>query len=370
MSSNYMPPLNAPRAQKWNLISLLFSLFYFLPAFVSINSLVPLDWVKIVLGYVSFLGLYFWGLNSDTKNALYPILAILLCCVLLSFFTPGTNALFGFAMFLTAYYFPFKKGIWFLVLALGLEVFVFAYLRNYNFMFLGIAMFLSIALYINAAFVRKDIQHRFTEARDQEQIQQLATIAERERISRDLHDLLGHSLSSIALKAELAEKLIKAGQQDNAMKEIAEVAQLSRGALSEVRESVSGLKKTGIAAEFKVMCERLQSAGFTSECLNNLPTEHKLSPELETTLILLLKEASTNILRHSQGDKARLELDCQNSALTMSIWDNGNAGEIIEGNGISGMKDRCAQVGAEYNIQSSAKGTLITVRKELAEEEV
>ncbi len=370
MSNNYMPPLNAPRAQKWNLISLLFSLFYFLPAFVSINSLMPIDWVKIVLGYIAFLGLYFWGLNSDTKNALYPILAILLCCIVLSMFTPGSNALFGFAMFLSAYYFPFKKGVWLLVLAIIIEVLVFAYVRHYSFMFLGIAIFLSIALFINAAFVRKDIQHRFTEARDQEQIQQLATIAERERISRDLHDLLGHSLSSIALKAELAEKLIKAGQQDNAMKEIAEVAQLSRNALSEVRESVSGLKKTGIAAEFKVMCDRLQSAGFQSECNNNLPAEHKLNPELETTLILLLKEASTNILRHSQADATRLDLDYQDSVLTMSIWDNGNAGEIIEGNGISGMKDRCAQVGAEFSFTANSKGTLIEIRKELAKGEV
>ncbi|GAA6153687.1 sensor histidine kinase [Pseudoteredinibacter isoporae] len=367
--SNYMPPLMAPRAQKWNFISLLFSLFYFLPAVMSMNSMVITDWVTILVGYAIFLGLYFWGLKSDTSNAIYPILAILLCCFVLTAFTPGSNALFGFAMFLAAYYFPFKKGVWLLVFAIVIEVLGFVYLRNYDTMFLGIAIFLSIALFINAAFVRKDLQHRLSEARDQEQIQQLATIAERERISRDLHDLLGHSLSSIALKAELAEKLIHAGQQDNAMKEISDVAQLSRSALSEVRESVSGLKKTGISAELNVMCERLRSAGFTAECENNLPVEHSLSPEIETTLILLLKEGSTNILRHSEGNRAHLTLDYQHSKIILNIWDNGNASHILEGNGISGMKDRCAQVGAEYQIQHGAEGTLISICKEFADQE-
>ncbi|MCV6624362.1 MAG: sensor histidine kinase [Cellvibrionaceae bacterium] len=366
MKNDYMPSLFAPRAQKWNMISLLFSLFYFLPVIMSAEYLKLADWIKIFVSYAVFLGLYFWGLKSDSKNAIYPIAALIICCLYVSSFTPGSNALFGFAMFLTAYYFPLPKALWILALTIAAEIVAFALLRNYDFMFLGIAIFLSLALFINAVFVRKDLLHRFAEANDQEQIQQLATIAERERISRDLHDLLGHSLSSIALKADLAEKLLKAGQHDNAAKEIGEVAELSRSTLSEVRESVSGLKKTGLGAEFKLMCERLTSAGFEAECDNQLKADSILSPELETTFILLLKEACTNILRHSKGNKARLCLKQEQAELYMSIWDNGENAEIKPGNGTLGMQERCSAIAADYSISAGPEGTSVIIRKEIS----
>lgn len=365
MPQDQMPPLFAPRAQKWNIISLLFSLFYFLPVIMSAHALQFVDWIKIFTGYGIFLACYLWGLKVDSTRALLPIAVLVLCCMVISSFTPGSNALFGFAMFLTAYYFPLKKALAILAVTILLECVAFLFFRQYDLMFLGIAIFLSTALFVNAAFLRQDLQHRFAEARDQEQIEQLATIAERERIGRDLHDLLGHTLSSIALKAELAEKLMKANKDEAAIKEISEVAQLSRDALTEVRESVSGLKKTGLKAEFSLMCDRLKSAGFDADCHHDIASTLTLSPDIESTFILILKEASTNILRHSQGNKARLSIKLQGDHLCLNIWDNGQAQALNAGNGIAGMHERCKQINAELKIETGAEGTRLCVCKKV-----
>ncbi len=356
MSSYNMPALFSPNGNKWNYISLLFSLFYFLPLFFMAEVLEVWEWVYIFGAYALFLLLYFWGLRSDTNSALFPISAILALCCAVTFVTPGSNALFGFATFLGGYYFSLNRAIFILVFALGLEGVTFLWV-NHDAVFLGIALFLSAALFINAIFLRKDLQHRFSEKRDQSQIQELATIAERERISRDLHDLLGHSLSSIALKAELAEKFINAEAHGSAAKEIADVAELARSTLKDVRESVSGLRQKGLCAELNNLCQQLQSSGFDTQCEDELSECHSLSADIESTIILLLKEACTNILRHSKGDAARIALKKGHGMFLIMIWDNGGSGKLEVGNGIRGMKDRCRSMGGQLTLESDAEGT-------------
>ncbi|MFL0805009.1 MAG: sensor histidine kinase [Agarilytica sp.] len=356
MSSYNMPALFSPNGNKLNYVSLLFSLFYFLPLFFMAERLSAWQWASIVIAYISFLLLYFWGLKSDSRRALLPIFAILALCCAVTFITPGSNALFGFATFLGGYYFSLKRAIVVLVFALGLESVTFLWV-DHDVVFLGIALFLSAALFINAIFLRKDLQHRFTEKRDQSRIQELATIAERERISRDLHDLLGHSLSSIALKAELAEKFINTKAHESAAKEVADVAALARSTLKDVRESVSGLRQKGLYAELNKLCQQLQSAGFDTQCEDELSECHSLSADIESTIILLLKGACTNILRHSKGDSVRIELKKDSSAFMIMVWDNGGSSQLEIGNGIRGMKDRCHSMGGQLTLESDDEGT-------------
>ncbi len=356
MSSYNMPALFSPNGNKLNYVSLLFSLFYFLPLFFMAERLSAWQWASIVIAYISFLLLYFWGLKSDSRRALLPIFAILALCCTVTFITPGSNALFGFATFLGGYYFSLKRAIVVLVFALGLEGVTFLWV-DHDVVFLGIALFLSAALFINAIFLRKDLQHRFTEKRDQSRIQELATIAERERISRDLHDLLGHSLSSIALKAELAEKFINTKAHESAAKEVADVAALARSTLKDVRESVSGLRQKGLYAELNKLCQQLQSAGFDTQCEDELSECHSLSADIESTIILLLKGACTNILRHSKGDSVRIELKKDSSAFMIMVWDNGGSSQLEIGSGIRGMKDRCHSMGGQLTLESDDEGT-------------
>ena len=361
MSSDYTPALFTPEANKLNFSSLLFSLFYFLPTFLMTRDLQVWEWLSIFIAYFVFLALYFWGLKCDSSRALRPILALLTLCYFITYITPGSNALFGFATFLSGYYLPVVRAFLMLGLALLIELVAFTWWRDYNVVSLGIAAFLSLALFVYAVFLRKDLQHRCAEGRDQLQIQQLATIAERERISRDLHDLLGHSLSCIALKAELADKLSQAGDCQAAAKEISAVADLTRSALSDVRESVSGLKQKGLCAELEKLCKGLQSAGFHTQCDNELSNRYSLPADIESSIILLLKEASTNIFRHSNGSRAKLHIRQNKDALLVTVWDNGQLSRLDEGNGIKGMRERCRSMGGKFSLQYSINGTLIDV---------
>ncbi len=360
MSPHYMPALFSPNGNRWNLVSLLFSLFYFLPIFFMAETLHTWQWAYIFIAYVIFLTLYLWGLKSDSNRALPPILAILALCYAITYITPGSNALFGFATFLGGYYFPLKRAFLILGLALVVELVAFTWL-NHNIMFLGIATFLSVSLFISAIFLRQDLQHRFAEERDQRHIQQLATIAERERIGRDLHDLLGHSLSGVALKAELAEKLISANEYQSAAKEIAAVAELARSALTNVRESVSGLKQKGLGAELNKLCQQLHSAGFETLCDDKLSGHYSLSAEVESSIILLLKEACTNMLRHSNGNRAQLQLQKNQNMFLITVWDNGGSSKIETGNGIQGMEERCRDMGGQLTLQNDDEGTLLSM---------
>ena len=99
----------------------------------------------------------------------------------------------------------------------------------------------------------------------QDEIEHLAKVAERERIARDLHDLLGHTLSLITLKAELARKLVDRDPQ-RAKQEMLDVEHTSRAALADVREAISGYRGQGLAAELIRARKTLETAGITVDC--------------------------------------------------------------------------------------------------------
>ena len=159
--------------------------------------------------------------------------------------------------------------------------------------------------------------------RKQEEVEHMARIAERERISRDLHDLLGHSLSMIALKAELARKLAR---RDLAAceREIADIETNARQALAEVRAAVTGFRHSGLVA-------------------------------------LAVREAVTNIVRHAGASRCTLSLvreqqDGQTHAV-LRVLDNGklrSTDGLQQGNGLAGMRERVAALGGRLSLQAGA----------------
>src|SRR5690606_25498793 len=128
----------------------------------------------------------------------------------------------------------------------------------------------------------------------------LAGLAERERSGRDLHDLLGHTLSLVALKSDLAARLVERDPAA-ARSEIDAVSRIARDALAQVRSAVSGIRSAGIAAE-------LASAKLLLEC-DGVTLRHDwdegglagggLSPAIENALALVVREAATNVQRHA-----------------------------------------------------------------------
>lgn len=320
--------------------SLVFSCFYFLPLVFNWAHFDALAVVLTVFIYALFLGLYSWGVYSKGNKAFLPVLGIVLVSLFGSMVTPGTQSFFGFAAYLCGFNFS-KQHAWQGMIGIALSVFAAANLFIiHDSSFLLSSFIVSIGLFFFGMTERQSRIHKLKEAQSESQIEQLAAIAERERIARDLHDLLGHSLSSIALKAELAGKFCQASKLDLAQAEINAVAELSRQVLSEVRQAVSGLKLKGLNEEIHKLCQQLESKGFAVE----LRLQDALfNAKLESSLILMLREAVTNILRHSYGNKVTITVETVHDEVKVAITDNGFVEELIPGNGLKGIEERSQQ---------------------------
>jgi two-component system sensor histidine kinase DesK len=191
-----------------------------------------------------------------------------------------------------------------------------------------------------------------------EEIRRLAATAERERIGRDLHDLLGHTLSLITLKLELSRKLFER-DAEAARREVAEAERVARHALAEVRAAVTGIRATDLAAELASARLLLESSGVRLDY--GLPPDG-LPPETERPLALVLREAVTNIHRHAGASKARIVLDVDEERLRMTVSDDGRGGLVAHGNGVSGMRERVRALGGAMEIGSPpGRGTVIAI---------
>jgi two-component system sensor histidine kinase DesK len=180
----------------------------------------------------------------------------------------------------------------------------------------------------------------------------LATLAERERIGSDLHDLLGHTLSVVALKSELARKLIDR-DLDAARNEIGEVERVARDALSQVRNAVSGIRNTALAAELNAATALLEAQGVKVKC----ETEQvKLPHDRETALALSLREAATNIRRHSGASGVTIRVKQESATVVVEVADDGRGGRIVPGNGLNGMRERLGSVGGTLLLESNKDG--------------
>jgi two-component system sensor histidine kinase DesK len=195
----------------------------------------------------------------------------------------------------------------------------------------------------------------------QDEIEHLAKVAERERIARDLHDLLGHTLSLVTLKAELARKLVDRDPQ-RAKQEMQDVEHTSRAALADVREAISGYRGQGLAAELLRARQTLETAGIAVDCE---ASEVPLSPAQETVLALALREAVTNVVRHAQAQTCSVRLGRDEQLCTLEIADNGCGAEAPEGNGLRGMRERLEAIGGSLQRQTAA-GTRLVIHLPLA----
>jgi two-component system, NarL family, sensor histidine kinase DesK len=190
-----------------------------------------------------------------------------------------------------------------------------------------------------------------------EEIEHLAKVAERERIARDLHDVLGHTLSVITLKSELAGKLI---EQDPARagKEIREVEQVSRQALSEVRDAIRGYRSEGLVAELARAKSTLETAGVSVQC--DAATSMKIPAMQESVLSLAVREGVTNVVRHAQARTCRLRIEQQNGTCRLEIADDGQGFSSIEGSGLRGMRERVEMLGGTLE-RTTNSGTTLTI---------
>ena len=165
----------------------------------------------------------------------------------------------------------------------------------------------------------------------------LAAENERMRIARDLHDLLGHSLTTITVKAGLARRLGSADPA-GAVAQIAEVEELGRKALTEVRAAVSGYREVTLASELARGRELLRASGITA----HLPTATEVAdPARQELFGWAVREGLTNVIRHARARSCEVRV----SASCVEIIDDGHGSAAAPGNGLSGLRERAAAAG-------------------------
>jgi two-component system, NarL family, sensor histidine kinase DesK len=174
-----------------------------------------------------------------------------------------------------------------------------------------------------------------------EQIARLAVGEERLRFARDLHDLIGHSLSVIALKSELAGRLIKT-TPGLAAHEVEDIEKVARDALREVREAVAGYRQPTLAAELAGAHEALAAAGIE----DHVDQDHApVPPAVEAVLAWTVREGVTNVVRHSQAKRCAIRITNQDGRATVEVVDNGHGGTLQPGSGLRGLRERVLERG-------------------------
>ncbi|WP_084259631.1 sensor histidine kinase [Microtetraspora malaysiensis] len=186
----------------------------------------------------------------------------------------------------------------------------------------------------------------------QREVARLAASDERLRIARDLHDLLGHSLSLIVLKSELAGRLAEQGAE-RAVHEIADIESVARQALVEVREAVTGYRRRGFAEELDGARAALAAAGLAV-------TARIAGTPLPDTLDGLfgwgVREAATNVVRHARATRCEITVTNDGTHATLEVTDNGVAGPYEPGSGLRGLAERVRAEGGAMEAGPSPGG--------------
>lgn len=192
---------------------------------------------------------------------------------------------------------------------------------------------------------------------------ELAVIAERNRMARDLHDILGHSLTVITVKSELAGRLLEAGAVDKAQAEVADLERLSRDALADVRRAVEGYREISLSGELARARDALAAAGIRAI----LPsTTDDVSGDKRELFAWLIREGVTNVIRHSGAATCRIEVGADRA----SVSDDGGGSTGAAGNGLRGLRERADAAGLAVTTSSSPGGFTIAVTERHTKEPV
>ncbi|MEO7022420.1 MAG: sensor histidine kinase [Ktedonobacteraceae bacterium] len=191
-----------------------------------------------------------------------------------------------------------------------------------------------------------------------EEVERLAVTAERLRIARDLHDLLGHNLSLIALKSELARRLIAVSPERAAI-EIGDIEQVARTTLQEVREAVSSYRQPALTSELEAAQEILAAAGITYKYQGNERMLHGIPPTVEAILSWAVREGVTNVVKHSRAKHCLISLTRDEHTIGVEVADDGRALSSVSedaGNGLRGLAERVKAVDGQFEAASRPIG--------------
>ncbi len=337
---------------------------FFQPALDPTASL--FDWVAVGVLIAVFLPLYRTALHTrDQRRMVVLMAAIALLALLGSLVNTGAGVFLVYAAALAGRLEPVRRAVG-VIAALACAIGI-VYLTSTIPMPWRVALVapgFAVTLLVGATSIfdteRARAQRRLRQA--DEEIQRLATIAERERIARDLHDLLGHTLSVIVLKSEVAGRLITI-DPGRAESEVRDIESTARTALTEVRSAVAGYRAKGIGGELANARRILAAAGVDTELHADLPD---LDAEQESALALALRESVTNVLRHAQANRVDIRIRSSADEVILEVTDDGRGSDAPDSAGLAGMRERISALGGGVTRTSvpggaAGSGTLVRV---------
>ncbi|MDE9366174.1 histidine kinase [Luteipulveratus sp. YIM 133132] len=194
-------------------------------------------------------------------------------------------------------------------------------------------------------------------SRTQAQLAEAAVVRERLRFSRDLHDVLGHTLSVVVVKAEAVRRTARR-DPDAAAAHARDIEQIGRSALADVRETVGGYRRTTLAEEAVAARVALRAAGIRPEVAavpDDLPTD------VDLTLGWVVRETTTNVVRHSRAHSCRVGVTEADGRVRLTVVDDGGGASSTAGHGLKGLQERVEQMAGTIEISSAPTGFKVTV---------
>lgn len=336
-------------ARAWRRLNLVYLIFVFLPL-VWVREDLTLAVGLTLVALAVFLPVYWKSFLFEGRAGLLAGLVMAATGFALTPWNPGGNTLLVYAFASLGFSQRWRIAVG-VAAALLAAYAAWLWVLGMPMPFLVAPGLIGGAVLAGAILGKREMQRNERLRLTQAEVDRLARVAERERIARDLHDLLGHTLSVIALKSELARKL---AERDGsaAATHIGEVEQVARDALKQVREAVTGMRSAELANE--LVNARLAAVGAGLGFDAQVEPLPPLDAAQENALAMGLREAITNVLRHARASHVQVRIGRQGRALQLDVQDDGAGIAGAPGNGLSGMRERVEALGGQLTMDSAA----------------
>lgn len=302
----------------------------------------------------------------EDNQVIFPFLLALTLSFFTSFYSVSSIALYAITILVAMAHSMFRIRL-LLVLVVVCVYLLSAWLQKYDAFIFLIGLFFTLVNGISVCYQIQALYKQLAIKQDQEEVRTLATSTERERIAHDLHDVLGQSLTGISLKAELALRTLEKSPSV-AKQQLSDIIDISRNTLTEVREAVSDYRKTTI--ENEVASARIAFGAINIKFKSDIEPISLETP-IEQALAWVIREATTNVMRHSKANLCQVILKTNKKILTLVISDDGIGGANKPddlgntfGTGIVSIRQRCNTIDAKFQL-AQTNGYTITVIKEL-----
>jgi len=329
--------------------------FYFLPPLLQRES----DgwvWAGMLLALAVFVLIFHQMGSAQPRQRWWLLAAMLLTASVVTPLNSGSMSMFAYVGFFIGFWCRYRSYALGMLGLLAWQAALFWWF--YPSLWLqGYAVVVVLGVSVSGLVEQMRLNHQQQQQRSAEELQHLARQLERERIARDLHDVLGHSLATIALKAELTEVWLERGQMRTARSQLTELQQLARQSLQLVGETISGYRQQGLDRLLPTLLNQLRSKGWICHLDADL---RALAADSPPEIELVVTELCTNVLKHSNGHQLWLSAAAVGGTWQLQLQDDGYCQAITPGHGLTGMQERLQFLGGTLSWQLAPTRFVLT----------